>query len=198
MVYETYLAKQKIFMDFLFLLQKQVFSRRLDLTYRQMRSIIRKNIIRILITNKEGTHLESLHYLLMKAHTRMHRRIRARAAELRLTSGQPKNLEYLLQYGESNQKTIADYCEIEQATVGSILSRMETAGLVTRSQHEGNRRSLYVTLTADGRAAAERMEHIFVHEEADVSAALTKEEQIQLRRLLEKLCRGAAKEGDLL
>ncbi len=40
--------------------------------------------------------MESLHYLLMKAHTCMNRRIRARAADLGLTSGQPKILEYLL------------------------------------------------------------------------------------------------------
>ena len=132
--------------------------------------------------------MESLHYLLMKAHTRMHRQIRARAAELKLTSGQPKILEYLLQFGESNQKAIADYCEIEQATVGSILMRMEATGLITRTQHQGNRRSLYVTLTTEGRAAAEEMEQIFIHEEEKVCANLTMEEQMQLRQLLEKLC----------
>lgn len=132
--------------------------------------------------------MESLHYLLMKAHTRMHRQIRARAAELKLTSGQPKILEYLLQFGESNQKAIADYCEIEQATVGSILMRMEATGLITRTQHQGNRRSLYVTLTAEGKAAAEKMERIFIHEEEKVCANLTIEEQTQLRQLLEKLC----------
>ena len=136
--------------------------------------------------------MESLHYLLMKAHTRMHRRICARAAELGLTSGQPKILEYLLRYGESNQKAIADYCEIEQATAGSILMRMEAAGLVVRAQHEGNRRSLYVALTAQGRAAAERMERIFIQEEGEVCACLTAEEQAQLQRLLNQLCRCAA------
>lgn len=132
--------------------------------------------------------MESLHYLLMKAHTRMHRRIRGCAAELGLTSGQPKILEYLLEYGENNQKTIADYCEIEQATVGSILMRMETAGLIIRSQHQGNRRSLYVVLTPKGRAAAERMENVFTREEAKVCSVLTDEEQLELRRLLNKLC----------
>ena len=139
--------------------------------------------------------MESLHYLLMKAHTCMNRRIRARAADLGLTSGQPKILEYLLQYGESNQKAIADYCEIEQATVGSILTRMETAGLVIRSQHQVNRRSLYVALTPDGHAAAERMERIFTHEETKACAALTAEEQVLLRQLLDKVCSSSSEEG---
>lgn len=140
--------------------------------------------------------METLHYLLMKAHTRMHRRIRARAAELGLTSGQPKVLEYLLECGESNQKTIAEYCEIEQTTVGSILTGMEAAGLIVRTQRQGDRRALYVALTPDGQAAAERMERIFTHEEEKVCAGLTEEEQVQLRRLLSKLCRSGA-EGEI-
>lgn len=142
--------------------------------------------------------MESLHYLLMKAHTKMHRQIRAQAAELGLTSGQPKILEYLLQYGESNQKTIADYCEIEQATVGSILTRMEASGLIIRSQHEGNRRSLYVKLTLDGQIAAKKMKYIFDHKEAEVCALLTKEEQIQLCYLLEKLCCSTSEKGAII
>ena len=139
--------------------------------------------------------MESLHYLLMKAYTRMNRRICTQAAELGLTSGQPKILEYLLQYGESNQKAIADYCEVEQTTIGSILMRMESSGLVVRTQHKGNRRSLYVALTPEGRAAAERMEHIFTRGEAEVCASLTAEEQYQLRLLLDKLCHSVPEEG---
>lgn len=51
--------------------------------------------------------------------------------------GQPKVLECLMEQGESNQKAIADYCEIEQATVGSILTRMERDGLIVRNQRGG-------------------------------------------------------------
>lgn len=140
--------------------------------------------------------MESLHYLLMKSHTLMHRRIREKAAEIGLTSGQPKILEYLLQYGESNQKAIADYCEIEQATVGSILIRMEAAGLIVRSQHQGNRRSLYVDLTPHGRLAAKRMEEVFIQEEEKVCDSLTAKEQTQLRQLLDKLCNSVPDTGE--
>ena len=74
--------------------------------------------------------MESLHYLLMKAHTTLNRKIVAGVGELGLTSGQPKVLDYLNRFGERDQKTIAAYCEIEPATVGSILTRMEAAGLL--------------------------------------------------------------------
>ena len=132
--------------------------------------------------------MESLHYLLMKAHTRMHRRIRIQAAELGLTSGQPKILEYLFQTGESNQKAIAEYCEIEQATVGNLLTRMEIAGLIVRYQRQGDRRSVYVMLTSEGQAMAKRMKEVFLCEEQQESAVLTEQEQYQLRQLLWKLC----------
>lgn len=69
--------------------------------------------------------MESLHYLLMKTHTILNRQILNCAGKAGLTAGQPKVLEFLSQHGESDQKTIASYCEIEPATVGSILLRME-------------------------------------------------------------------------
>ena len=84
--------------------------------------------------------MESLHYLLMKTHTILNRQILNCAGKAGLTAGQPKVLEFLSQHGESDQKTIASYCEIEPATVGSILLRMERSGLIVRQQHEGNRR----------------------------------------------------------
>ena len=57
--------------------------------------------------------MESLHYLLMKSNAMLSRRILSGAGKLGLTPGQPKVLEFLLHHGESDQKTIAAYCEIE-------------------------------------------------------------------------------------
>ena len=87
--------------------------------------------------------------------------------------------------GECNQKTIAADCEIEQATVGSILSRMERDGLVCRTQREGNRRSLYVSLTPRGRQLGEKMQAIFQQADNMACAQLTLEQQRQLEVLLE-------------
>lgn len=77
--------------------------------------------------------MTSLHYLLMRSHSLLNRRILEEAAELGLSPGQPKVLEYLRLHGTQNQRSIADYCRIEPATVGSILTRMEEAGLVERA-----------------------------------------------------------------
>lgn len=132
--------------------------------------------------------MESLHYLLMKSHGMISKRVLSEASKIGLTSGQPKVLEFLLKYGESDQKTIAAYCEIEPATVGSILLRMEQAELIVRKQKEGNRRSLYVSLTEKGQEAADRMEKVFQKTEEQATAGLTCEEKEQLKYLLDKLC----------
>ena len=134
--------------------------------------------------------MESLHYLLMKTHSLISKRVMAEASHAGLTSGQPKVLEYLTLFGEADQKTIAAYCEIEPATVGSILLRMEENGLILRRQKAGNRRSLYVSLTDKGRNAATRVEEIFHRVEADSARELSPDEVQLLQELLNKLCTG--------
>lgn len=131
---------------------------------------------------------EPLHRLLLRAQSAMNREIMGHAARLGLSPGQPKVLEYLLAAGESNQKAIAVHCEIEPATVGTILGRMERDGLIARARHEGNRRSLYVTLTPAGRAAAESMDAVFRQADEAAAASLSEEQLDQLCAMLAGIC----------
>lgn len=132
--------------------------------------------------------MESLHYLLMKTHSLFSKRVLGEAGKNGLTPGQPKVLEFLLEVGEADQKTIAAHCEIEPATVGSILLRMEENGLILRRQKAGNRRSLYVSLTDKGLEAANQVERIFHGFEADATQGLSPQEIELLQNLLSKLC----------
>lgn len=132
--------------------------------------------------------MKNLHYLLMKSNAMLSRRILSDVSRLGLTPGQPKVLDFLLQYNEADQKTIAAYCEIEQTTVGSILLRMENAGLVRRRQKDGNRRSLYVSLTPAGKEKAEKLMDIFRENENTATANLSETEIETLKELLTKLC----------
>lgn len=118
----------------------------------------------------------------------LNRRILEGAAELGLSPGQPKILEYLRLRGTQNQRSIAAHCQIEPATVGSILLRMEEAGLVERRQRPGDRRALYVSLTPAGAAAAEALAAVFDRADTQATAPLTEQERIQLAALLEKIC----------
>ncbi|MEI0538442.1 MarR family transcriptional regulator [Brachyspira pulli] len=124
----------------------------------------------------------------MKANSIFAHKIINEANKIGLTSGHPKVLYFLHQFKEADQKTIANYLEIEQATVGSILLGMENSGLIIRKQKDGNRRSLYVSLTDKGIEAAENMQVIFKNTEDIATAGLSDEEQEELKRLLTNIC----------
>lgn len=130
--------------------------------------------------------MESLHYLLMRCHAGMSRRVMARAAGLGLSAGQPKVLDFLQTAGAADQKTIAANCLIEPATVGGILLRMEKAGLVCRRRRPEDRRAVEVCLTDAGRQAARAMEDAFREAEAPAAAELTAGEMETLTALLKK------------
>lgn len=132
--------------------------------------------------------MESLHYLLMKTHSAMQRCIFNEAQKIGLSSGQPKVLDYLYSCEGSDQKTIAAYCEIEPATLASILLRMEQKGLIERKQKNENRRSLFVYMTDKGRAAAEQMHTIFEKYDCLASESMSAEEIESVRNLLTKIC----------
>ena len=114
---------------------------------------------------------------------------------LGLTPGQPKVLDYLSRFGERDQKTIAAYCEIEPATVGSILARMEAAGMIVRRHRPGDRRALLVSLTERGRAAAAEVDGVFARAEAEAARGMTADEVEGLKAALERFCRSAAGEA---
>lgn len=128
----------------------------------------------------------SLHHLWMKTYLQMKRLVSAKATPLGLSPGQPKILEFLAQYGEHEQKDIAEYCEIEPATVGNILLRMENAGLIDRRNRPNNRRSLYVSLTPKGEEMAKIMQDVFAEAENQITAGLTDDERKVLYQLLSK------------
>ena len=133
--------------------------------------------------------MESLHYLLMRCHAGVSRRVMARAGEMGLSSGQPKVLDFLRTAGEADQKTIAAHCLIEPATVGGILLRMEKAGLVCRRRPPGAPRAGRGWRPEAGRPAAAAMEEGFRQAEAPAAAALTEQEMASLLALLQKACR---------
>ena len=157
-----------------------------NFTFDWIASLIRMLIVCMIIVMECEMELP-IHYILMKAHTALNKKILSRAYEIGLSPGQPRILEYLVSHDGNDQKTIATNCEIEPATVGSILGRMENMGLIERRQREGNRRSLFVFLTDKGRAAAAQMENIFIISDKQVAKDLTEKDIYELTRILTKL-----------
>ena len=84
---------------------------------------------------------QSFHYLLMITQALFQKRLYNEFNQKGLTVGQPKILDYLGRHNGCVQKSIADGCQIEPATLTGILNRMEEKGMIERRMLNGNRRS---------------------------------------------------------
>lgn len=91
--------------------------------------------------------------------------------------------------------TVGDLARIEQVavpTMSRVVAALSDSGLVARSPHPGDRRSVVLSLTFRGRQLFEsaRAKRLAVAE--DIVAALSNEEQARLMPILEKLTAAVA------
>lgn len=133
--------------------------------------------------------MNNIHYYLMKSHLALRKNIMNKVQEFGLTSGQPKILEYLYCVGKADQRTIAEHCEIEPATVGTILAKMQRDDLVIRSKDDGNRRSVFVTLTQKGKEMAVIIQKIFQQAEQSALVGVNDKEREKLCEILKLIYR---------
>lgn len=140
---------------------------------------------------------ETLHYLLMANHLMFQKALLAGIKDTGLTSGQPKVLDYLKNHDGAVQKKIAAACNIEPATLTTVLLGMENKNLITRKMLNGNRRSLYVYLTDKGKEFAERVESEFDIIEGNALSGFTAEEKEMLNTFLIRIYKNMNKKGDM-
>ncbi|MBQ2927202.1 MAG: MarR family transcriptional regulator [Oscillospiraceae bacterium] len=97
--------------------------------------------------------------------------------------GRGNVMAVIAQHPGITQKELADALGIQPASVSELLMKLEQKGLVLREKDEQDRRSMKVSLTEEGQA------HINEPKDApsDPFEALSADEQLQLRSLLEKL-----------
>ena len=131
--------------------------------------------------------MESLHYLLMINHLMLQRSLLTNIKDTQLALGQPKVLDYLKDHDGAIQKDIAIACQIEPATITSVLLGMENKGLIVRKTLNSNRRSLYVYLTDEGRSLANRVELEFNHIESKALLGFSEEEKSILNALMVRI-----------
>lgn len=104
---------------------------------------------------------ESFHYLLLVTQSMMHKQLLSELRDTGLTLGQPKVLEYLRAHDGANQREIARACQVEAATLTSLLNRMEERGLLERRTQPGDRRSYFIFLTPLGADLARQVAETF-------------------------------------
>ncbi len=103
----------------------------------------------------------SYHKLMLENQTMFTKMVFEQLSDRQLSVGQPKVLEYLFTHDGAIQKTIAQACQIEPATVTSLLSRMEKSGLIERKYKDDDKRYICVYLTESGRNESECVVNAF-------------------------------------
>ncbi|WP_270914558.1 MarR family winged helix-turn-helix transcriptional regulator [Allofournierella sp. CML151] len=119
----------------------------------------------------------SFHYLLLANQAMVHRQLLAKLKDTGLTLGQPKVLDYLQDHDGANQAEIARACQIEPASLTSVLNRMEEKALVERRTQKGDRRSFAVYLTGQGHSMALRVRQAFEELEEQAFAGVSEAER---------------------
>lgn len=129
---------------------------------------------------------DEVHFLLMRAFNSSNRAVVERTGAMGLLPGQPKVLEYLSEHDGSRATDICVGCVLDKSTMTSLLSRMETAGLVERRRSETDGRASTVWLTTHGAETARRMRASIAEVDDAAMEALGEEDYRRLAALLRR------------
>lgn len=89
-----------------------------------------------------------------------------------ITVPQFRLLVILSGYGPSNLARLADQLEVQPSTIGRMVDRLVTAGLIDRDPHPHSRRELIVSLSTRGREVVDTVTRRRREEIATVVAAI--------------------------
>lgn len=113
--------------------------------------------------------------------------------ELGLGRGQPRILTYLLDHGSGTQNEIANYFEVDPASVSRMVETLRKNGFITRTAIEDCRRSNKLELTDKGKSTAEIWREKYRALESKLLAGFSEEEKHQLEELLQRVLDNARK-----
>lgn len=92
------------------------------------------------------------------------------------------------------QSELAEKCDVEGPTMSKALERMETAGILTRTEDAADARVSRISLTKKGRGLCAQAEEHWKELERRTVAHLSAEERQLLRRLLLQVQRNLTRE----
>jgi MarR family 2-MHQ and catechol resistance regulon transcriptional repressor len=127
---------------------------------------------------------------LMRASRAVVARTEPLLAEAGLTPTQLGVLEAILHKGALTQRALGRLVLTSAGNMTDVIDKLEARQLVARSRVAGDRRSIHIDLTPDGRAV---IEVVFPHHAASIARAmgnLSPDELAQLDGLLRRLGRG--------
>ena len=130
---------------------------------------------------------DTLHYLIMANQMLVQKALLEQLKNTGLTIGQPKILDYLKEHDGSNQKEIARACFLEAGSLTIILNKMEEKGLIERRILNGNRRSLHIFLTEEGKKKQQLVADAFLEIEKKALSNISEKEYEQFISVYQKI-----------
>ncbi len=128
---------------------------------------------------------EQIGFILRKAHQRHVALFASRIADL--TPPQFAALAKLADVGETSQNQLGALVAMDAATIKGVIDRLKARGLVELSRHDGDKRRLMVSLTAEGSDAISSLVPLAREITAETLAPLSEREAATLVRLLAKI-----------
>lgn len=134
---------------------------------------------------------KEMNLLLVKVGAKHRRRSAYEFMKHDLTAGQPRMLNYIYQHDGCIQREIATACNLEPASVTSVLNSMEKVDLITRRPVKGDKRALEVRLTPKGLEKKKVVDEIFVLMAEECFRGFSEEEKVLtegfLKRIIENM-----------
>lgn len=126
----------------------------------------------------------TFHMLLYRAFHAQHNALRPYLAKLGLGFGQPKILGYLSRNGASSQRQLADYYDVDPATVCRMLDSLQKGGFVSRHPDAADKRRDLIELTPAGQETYGKWQDCCQEMEQRMLAGFTPEERADFSNYL--------------
>lgn len=102
-------------------------------------------------------------------------------------TSQKRILIILLEVNNITQRKLTERLGIQPGSASEVLAKLESAGLITRTASEADRRTTNVTLTADGKRLAMEAARQRSRRHVEMFSCLSEDEKATLLTLLEKI-----------
>jgi len=129
----------------------------------------------------------SLGFLIVDVSRLLRREFNRRVQHLGLTEAQWRTLSYLMKAEGANQAQLAEVLEIQPITLGRILDRLVTAGLVQRRPSPTDRRAMQIYLTPEAQPLMAILREAGEATRAAALATVPEPQQEELRLALERM-----------
>lgn len=102
-------------------------------------------------------------------------------------TGQTRVLHLLKEEGAMTQRELTDHLGIQSGSASELMKKLESAGLISRTISETDRRGIDVCLTEEGAAQAEEYLRQRAERIDEMFSCLSPDEQLQLLSFMERL-----------